>query len=221
MAEEEFEKRTCHLNVMLSQYGGVHSQYDAIHGLKRRITLFGWINDPESGPLGDINERFPDSAFHHKAARLEISSPADPAWLEEVLTSLGGKNACGSVRVTAGVEPYHWEIEGEVVEGTPVEVYLEVSPDAFESIQRQVLDANEHNRIMRAKIVFSAAALPDTDSHFTFLRDLDVSKPGKYAVMGFEIFNTPYFDHTRGRVMSIDRGRDEGCNPLNLRPKDL
>ena len=210
MAEEQSEKRTCDLSVMLSRYGGVHTWYDAKAGLRRRIALIGRVEDPYRTPLGDFDEHYPDSAFHDKPARLEIYSPADPAWLEEVRTSLGDSNACGCVTVRAGVEPDRFEIEGEAVEAEPVEVRLDMSADAFEAIRRQAADADDHHRIMWAKVTLSGDAVPETDSHFTFLKDLDVSKAQEYAVTGFEIFDTRYFDHLRGRVLQIERGRDEG-----------
>lgn len=174
------------------------------------MTLVGRIDDPYRAPLGDIDEHFPDSAFHNKTARLNIYSPADPAWLEEVRTSLGDSNACGYVAVRAGVEPDRFEIEGEAVEAEPVTVRLDMSADAFEAVQRQASDANNHNRIMWAKVALSGVALPETGSHFTFLKDLDVSKTEKYAVTDLEIFDTRYFDHMRGRVLQIEHSRDEG-----------
>ena len=33
MVEEEFEDKTCDLNVMLYRYGGLHTWYDAKNGL--------------------------------------------------------------------------------------------------------------------------------------------------------------------------------------------
>ena len=111
MVEEEFEERTCDLNVMLYRYGGLHTWYDAKNGLKRRITLTGRIDDPSRGPFGDIDDHFPDSTFHNKLVRLEIYSPADLAWLEEIRTSIGDCSSIfGCVSVRAGVEPDRFEI---------------------------------------------------------------------------------------------------------------
>ena len=42
------------------------------------------------------------------------------------------------------------------------------------------------------------------------LKDLDVSKVQDYGVKGFEISGTRYFDHLRGRVLQVERGREEG-----------
>lgn len=210
MTEEESEKRTCNLSVMLSRYGGVQTWYDANVGLRRRIALIGRVDDPYQSPMGDIDEHFPDSAFHDKPARLEIHSPADPAWLEEVRNSLGDRSACGCVTVRASVEPHRFEIEGEEVEAEPVRVRLDMSADAFEAICRQAADADDHHRIMCAKVTLSGDAVPDTDSLFIVLKDLDVSKAQEFAVRDFEIFDTRYFDHLRGRVLQIERGQDEG-----------
>jgi hypothetical protein len=211
MVEEEFEERICDFNVMLYRYGGLHTWYDAKNGLKRCITLTGRIDDPYHGPLGDIDEHFPDSTFHNKPVRLEIYSPADLAWLEEIRTSLGDcSNIFGCVWVRAGVEPDRFEIEGEAVETEPVTVRLDVSADTFETIRRQAADADDHHRIMWAKINLVGNALPETDSHIIFLKDLDVSEAQGYAVTAFEIFDTRYFDHLRDRVLRIDRGQDEG-----------
>lgn len=210
MAEKESEERTCDLNIMLSGYGGVRTWFDAKVGLRRQMTLIGRIDDPYHEPLGDVDEHFPDSAFHNKSARLDIYSPADSAWLDKIRTSLGDRSACGCVAVRAGVEPDRFEIEGETVETEPVTVRLDMCADAFEAIRRQAADANEHNRIMWAKITLSGVALPETDSEFIFLKDLNVSNTGEYAVTAFEIFDTRFFDHTRGRVFQIEHMRDEG-----------
>lgn len=210
MAEKESEERTCDLRVMLSGYGGAHTWYDAKVGLRRKMTLVGWIHDPYHAPLGDIDERFPGSVFHNKAARLDIYSPGDPAWLDRVRTLLGDSDACGRVAVRAGVEPDCFEVLGEAVEDEPVTVRLDMSADAFEAIQRQAADAYNHNRIMGATVALSGAALPKKDSPFIFLKDLDVSKSEEYAVTGFEISNTRHFDHMRGRVLQIEHNLDEG-----------
>ena len=208
MDEEKSEGRICHLNIMLSQFGGVHTWYDQKSGLRRRMTLVGRIDDPHQTPRGDILEIVPDSAFHDKVARLDIHSPADPAWLEEVRTTLGANNACGCVAVRTGVEPHRFECKSEAVDIEPVTVRLDVSADVFEAVRRQAADANEHHRIMWAKVALSGVELPETDRLFTHLKDLNVSKAGQYAVTGFEIFDTRYFDHMRGRVLQTEHTRE-------------
>ncbi len=210
MDDKESEERGCDLSIMLSGYGGVHTWYDAKVGLRRQMTLVGRIDDPCRTPLGDIDDNFPDSAFHNKATCLDIYSPPDPAWLDEVRTSLGDSNACGCVAVSESVEPDRFEVEGEAVEAAPVTVRLDMTADAFEAVRSQAANANEHNRIMWTKFTLSGRALPEKDSHFIFLKDLDISKAEEYAVTGFEIFDTRYFDHMRGRVLQIEHSRDEG-----------
>ncbi len=210
MVEGEFVERTCDLNVMLNWYGGLHTWYNARTGLKRSTTLIGRIDDSYLAPLGNIDPHLPDSSFHGKPVRMEICSPADSEWLDEVRVSLGDSDACGCVSVRKGVEPDRFDIDGEMVEADSVTARLDMRPDAFEAIQRQVVDADDHQRIMRAKITLSGNAIPKADSRFTFLKDLDVSKAQDYAVRDFEIFNTRYLDHLRGRVLQIEPNRDEG-----------
>lgn len=210
MAEEEFEGKICHLNVILYRYGGLHTWYDAKGGLKRLIAFSGRIDDPEIDPLGGIDPGFSASTFHDKSVRLKIHSPTDLPWLEKIRTSLGViSNICGCIWVNANVEPHRFEIGGEAAEEEPVTVHLEVSADTFEAIQQQAARADDHHRIMQAKINLAGDALPETDSPI-FLEDLDVSEAQRYAVTAFEIFDTRYFDHLRDRVLQTERGQDEG-----------
>lgn len=193
------QEKKCGLYIMLFPYGGVSTSYDAANGLKHSMTLVGRIDDA-----------YPISVFHGKTARLKVCAPPDLAWLEEIRTSLGDKNACGGASVSAGVEPPRVELDGEEIDIEPVEIRLDVSTDAFEAIRRQAASADNHHRIMRSEIVLSGAALPETESHFMFLEDLDVSKAQEYAVASFEIVDTRCFDHMRGRVLQKERSRDKG-----------
>lgn len=127
----------------------------------------------------------------------------------------GGKNApCGFVRVRAGLEPERFELFGEMVETEPVEVKLFLGPDVFEAIRRQGAEAYDHCRIMCAKVTLVGDALPATDDSNDYfglkLKDLDISADKVYGISGFEIFDTRYLDHLRGRVLQLDRSREQG-----------
>ena len=218
MPEGQSKESFCDLSMMLFRYGGVNTTYDAKGGIKRRFVLSGRIDDPYVGPLGDpspVGE--PGSAFHDKPVRLEISSPPDPEWLgwpRHIRDTPSISHACGLARVNAGVEPKRFELDGETVEGHAIRVVLAVSADAFEAIRRQASEAYDHRRIMQAKVTLIGESLPETDdptSPFGLdLADLDVSTVQGYAVRDFEISDTRYFDHLRGRVLQVERGRDEG-----------
>ena len=178
------------LELSLLRYGGLSTWYDAKAGQRRRLTLFGLVENGE------------DTAFRYKPVRLNIYSPADPAWLKEVRTSLGEEHACGSVAVTAGVE-------SECVDIEPIAARLDVSAEAFEAISSQAMDADDRNRMMGATLTLSGNAIPDPRRFNMFLEDLDVSKAQEYAVTDFEI-NNGLFDDLRGRVMEVERGMGEG-----------
>lgn len=197
MTEEQSEKRTCDLKLYLSRYGGIHTWYDAKVGLRRSMVLFGRINDHS------------DSAFNGKICKVEVLSPADRALLEEVRALIGEGNPCGIVEVTAGVVPESFELDGEVAEIEPVDVRLHVTSDAFEAINRQATDADAQHRVMMAELTISGDAILEPESRFSnSLNNLDVSKPQRYVVANFEIFDTRYFDHLRDRVLHVERGKD-------------
>ncbi|MFQ5745564.1 MAG: hypothetical protein ACE5HV_18595 [Acidobacteriota bacterium] len=209
-AEEQSEQRTCDLRLALFRYGGVHTWYDATAGLKRRFVLSGCIDDPYRRPSGDIDESGEgDSAFHNKPVRVDISSPPDPKWLGNLGAAGDDGNVFGWIWVTAGVEPERFELDGEAVEAEPVEIKMEMDPDAFEAIRRQAAEADNHCRIMWATVTLAGKSLPKLESRIR-LKNLDVSAPREDTVIGFEIFDTRYTDDLRGRVLQVKRDQDEG-----------
>ena len=85
---------------------------------------------------------------------------------------------------------------------------LKVSADIFEVLRRQAAEAYDHRGVMWATFTLVGEALPKPDSHFIFLKDFDVSALRVYAVGDFEIFDTIYTDHLRGRVLPMERVGD-------------
>ena len=212
MPEGQSKERFCELSMMLFRYSGVSTTYDAKGGIKQSFNLSGHIDDPYRTPLGDIQEFGEgDSVFDGKPVRLEIYSPP------HIRDTPSVSHACGVARVNAGVEPERFELDGETVEGDAILVVLDVSADAFEAIRRQAAEAYDHRRIMRATVTLIGDSLPQTDTPtmstldaMLWLKDLDVAKVQDYGVRGFKISGTRYFDHTRGRVLQVERGREEG-----------
>lgn len=219
MADEQSGEKYCNLRLVLSRYAGVSSSYDAKGGLKRRFVLSGRIDDPYVSPSGDPSPfGEPGSAFHGKPVRVEISSSPDAEILGSIRASyMGGMgDPCGLVRCRSGVAPERFELDGEMVETEPVEVWMQLSPDAFEAIRRQAAEAYDNRRIMWAKVTLVGDSLPATDdprmdSFFGLhLKDLDISADKVYGVRDFEIFDTRHFDRLRGRVLQVERGKDKG-----------
>ena len=218
MHEEQPKERFCDLKMMLFRYSGVSTTYDAKGGIKRSFSLSGRIDDPDPGPSGkSAHFGFPGSTFHDKPVRLEVHSPPDPEWLgwpKHIRDTPSISHACGLARVNAGVEPEEFELFGETIEGPAIRVVLAVSADAFEAIRRQGAEAYDQRRIMQVKVTLIGDSLPETDDDDYIwglrLKDLDVSKVQDYGVRGFEISGTRYFDHLRGRVLQVERGREEG-----------
>lgn len=210
MAEGQAEDRVCDLRLALFRYGGVRSSYDPVVGLMRRVVIVGRIDDPDLGP--GSGPSFSDSRFHGKPVRLEISSPPDPEWLDEIRKTRGVAHACGLVRINAGVESERITLDGGAVEDEPLVAMVVVSADAFEVIRRQAAEAYDHRRVMWANVKLAGDPLPNSDKSLGYicLKDLDVSERRGYAVRSFEIFDTRYIDHLRGRVLPFERGRREG-----------
>lgn len=209
MTDEQSKEKKCDLCLMLSQYRGVNSSYDAKVGLKRGFAFSGRVDDPYVGP---------GSAFHDKQVRVEICSPPDTEILEKIRANYmgGAGKPCGFVRIRAGVEPERFELDGEEAEAEPIEANLHLSPDAFEAIRRQAAEAYDHRRIIGATITLVGDALSATINPESLrpmsvpIKNLDISADKVYGVRGLEIFDTRYFDHLRGRVLEVDRGRGEG-----------
>jgi hypothetical protein len=210
MAEDQSEERTCDLRLVLFWYGGVHTSYDAKAGLKRSLLLKGRIDDPHVDFSGHSWPKEPASAFHDKPVHLEVSSSFDSEWWERIRAKLGAADACGLVKVRAGVEPERVEPEyDEPYEVEPVQIRLVVSADAFEAIWRQTAEADSQRRTMRANVTLVGDALPESDCMpFIDLKDFDVSGDREYAVGSFEIHGG-HFDRLRGRVQPIERARGE------------
>lgn len=221
MPEEQSKERFCDLRMLLFRYGGVSTTYDAKGGIKKSFSLSGHIDDPYQSPLGDIQEFGEgDSVFDGKPVHLEIYSPPDPDWLEwpkHIRDKPSISHACGLASVNAGVEPENFELDGETVEGDAIRVVLAVNADAFEAIRSQAAEAYDQRRILQAKATLIGDALPEPDEPpvsalglWLKPKDLDVSKAQEYGVRDFEISGTRYFDHLRGRVLQVERGRGEG-----------
>lgn len=210
MAEDQSEKRTCDLRLMLFWYGGVHTSYDANEGVKRRLLLKGRIDDTHVDFSGRARPEEPASAFHDKPVHLEIASSFDSVWLKRFRAKLGAPDACGLVRVSAGVEPERVEPEyDEAFEVEPIQIRLVVSADAFDAIWRRVAEADRQRHTMQANITLVGNSLPESDCMpFIDLKDFDVSEDREYAVGSFEI-HAGYGDRLRGRMRPIERGRGE------------
>lgn len=211
MGEEQFEPRSCKLDLALLRYGGVKTSYDAKTGLRRSTVLSGRIHDRYDHYIGPL--ALGDSAFDGKPVHVDISSPPDLSWLEEIRDRHGVDGACGAAFVKAGVEAEQVEPEiGEPFEVEPVQVTVMVSTDAFEAICRQAAEAHDHRRIIGATVILAGNSLPSPRLKEVSIRpkELDVSADRGYAVSSFEIFDSRYTDHLRGRVLRVERGREEG-----------
>ncbi len=184
------QQRTCDLRIIV-QRSSVSACYDDRTGLHQKLTLRGCIAD---------SPYMTAPHFHGKYILLEMGSPPDREWLEKIRADLGGDQVCGVTSITAGVEPDRFELDGDMVEAEPISIWLEVRPDAFEAISHLAKEADRRNEILRAAVKLTGDRLPDTQSSFTFLKDLDVSEQRDYAVESFEITETGWLDRWRGRV---------------------
>jgi hypothetical protein len=207
----EMHEKSCRFRLVLFWYGGVDTSYDAKAGVERSLHLKGRIYDPYVYEFsGHSSPTEPASAFHDKPVDLSISSPGDSKWLKRFRAKLGAPDACGLVRVRAGVEPERVEPEyDEPFEVEPVQIRLAVSADAFEAIWRQTAECDSQRRTMRAEVTLVGASLPESNCMpFIDLKDFDVSQDREYAVGSFEIHGG-YVDRLRGRMRTIERGRCE------------
>jgi hypothetical protein len=220
MAEEKPEQRTCNMNLRVSGYGGATNSYDPSNGMEQSFALSGHIDDPYITALGDIDSCLSDSTFDNKSVRVEFSSPPDTEWL----AGLHCSNACGSVVIDAHVNPEQYEHDGESFEIQPVRVIIMVDPTTFETIRRQAAEASYHRRIMNLKVTLADESLPEPKSQYggLDLKDLDVSERRGYAIGNFEIFDTIYTDHSRDRVLEVERNskKDYGTS-LNVKLNDV
>jgi len=99
-----------------------------------------------------------------------------------------------------------------MVEDAAVRVFLGVSIDLFDAIYRQVADAYAQRRLLQASLSLfgEPLTLREPRTMFVSLKDLDVSVTRTYPVERFEIFDTRYLDHMRGRILPIEPKQDQG-----------
>jgi hypothetical protein len=187
--------------LLLSEYSRVSVSYDANDGQQRCFVLSGLVDNPyiDDGP------DFSAPHFNRKPVRVEIYAPPDPDWLCQILGDEDAKIACGLVQVNANVDPDIFKLEDEVVEDEPIIVWLRLDADVFEALRHQAAEAHRERRILGATLRLVGSKLPETDSHFIFLKDLDVSERQVFAVGSFEISNTRYIQRFRGRVRQVER----------------
>jgi hypothetical protein len=142
---------------------------------------------------------------------MEISSPINHGWLERLRSSFGDGQACGFVKFCAGLEPdrIEDEFDSEILEVEPVQACLSVSPDAFEAIHRQVIDAIAQCRILMATLTLSIDDFSDPKETLIGLEDLDVSKTQKHLIKDFDIDDIPYFERLRSRGLYVKTGQDK------------
>lgn len=191
MLKDQDKERFCVLTIQLNSYSGESTtySYSAKDGIKRIFTL-----------SGHIDHRFRRaSAFDGRFVRLEFNSPPGPEWLG--LPS-GISHACGVARVNVGVDPRTFELDDRTIEDHAIRVLLAVSPDAFEAIRSQVVEAYDHRRILNASVTLIGDSLPQTEINSPLdlelePEDLDVSKVHDYYVRDFRIWDTGDFDHQR------------------------
>lgn len=187
------KERECELVVNVDHYCGLRSSYDVKNGLLQAFKLSGKIIDEDSSPY--INKPAP---FNNKPVRIEIYSKTDEEFLERICMDYTGGmgEPCGVVRVNAGVKPEQYENPyGEIDEFQPVSMDLFLTPVAFESIRRQVVEAHSLQLILRMQLtLFGEALLPlvrDKRMAVTIKpHELDVSVFHGYGVKHIVIFTT-------------------------------
>lgn len=203
MADDQTNRRTCDLRVMLSGYG-VKTEYDAANGYKREMTLPGHVDDS----IADI---YQDERFHGKPVHISLSTPPDQSWLDGIKTAAAVDNTCGGVIVNANVEAELFESDGETLKVEPIRVAVAMTSESFEGMRCLASEAYDRGRIACAIVTLDGKSLPEISSRIGLLhlKDLDVSVQREYAVRRITLFETRQIAHRGEHVVPIDRGQDQ------------
>ena len=170
-------KKTCSLSILVTEKGFLENAYNLNRGLGRSLRL-----------VGKIDESDQRTAFHQKSTAINFRLSSNDSWLEEMQVLTNEPEAIGAVSVAEFLAPLRYELDGETHENEPIQLRIELSPEAFEAICFHVTHLNEN--IISIKLELSGSALPSTDTNFVFLSDLDISKNKTYAVTSIAMSDT-------------------------------
>ena len=191
-------EKTCELKLVLDRWGHGNMSYDP-KGLRQELILSGCAVD---NFLGE-----PESDFWGKRAELYISSPPEDDKLAKIRAEHDVSAACGHLVVREGLKSQSQTFERETIVLNPIIARLDVNPEAFEFIRRQ-LNKRDDGDAFSASLTLIGNKLPELEEDWPELRlqDLDVSETRRYAIGSFKAHSVI---GERPRVLPIRRQEDE------------
>lgn len=168
-------------------------------GIAREMCLEGRIDDPYQSILGDIFENEAGSKFSW--APILINLYQDDDNIDELSKSFD-KKAIGNLAVRKNVEIQKFNYNGEEHIDPPVNVWMNLPKDIFESVSKTAELNKNHKKLgwinFEVKVAQKHLLDPDHDGDsvlYPRLKDLDVSKNRdlELPIMGFS-FGQTIFD---------------------------
>jgi hypothetical protein len=149
------------------------------------LTLSGFVSQSE-----DQWTEAKAVSFSGSKVRLQIVAPnADPKW-KQFAADEGLEHVCGWIKINANREAKTFEFDDEDGFGPPINVLVAVEPDMFNTLQRQIAEADRRQRSIGARLDLSGKSLPEKTEAMEWLTltDLVHAEPRQYAVVGFQVY---------------------------------
>jgi len=134
------------MRILINDWFGPKSGFNDRSELSHTtISLQGWIDDPEVGPLGDIEEGYPDSIYSFKKSRINISlSDHERNWSFEIPREL----ASNAPPIRGVCEIYGEDDHAlyETLNGVAI-FYLTVQKNSWDALMQCLHFAHLQNRL--------------------------------------------------------------------------
>lgn len=187
------------IRAYIDKYHPPSLDFSLDEGIVREMRLEGRIDDPYQSILGDIFENEAGSKFSWAPILIHLYQ-GNHSIAE--LSKNCDRKALGSLAVRRNVEVKTFHLQGEEHVDHPVQVWMDVTEDIFESVAKSLeLNAN-HKKLgcisFDVKVVKKQLLKPERDGDFFLyprLADLDVSQNQGLVlpIMGFS-FGQTIFD---------------------------
>lgn len=190
------------LRILIEDWNGPGAELgEEVNNSKIKMSLEGWIDDPEVGPLGDIYEGYADSIYSFKPARINVVlNDGDHEWPFQIPSEVEGDFP--SVRGVGRIYAEEEHALYESLDGVAI-FYLSVPQDYWDVLLQSLQITHARKRFQSWNIDY---LIPETslntderDGWFGWEssklrgvrpRHFDTTKTMVLGVFDFDFFNT-------------------------------
>lgn len=227
----------CNVTLLIDRFYEPSIEYSASNGIGRRFTLFGVMEDGDSGPLG-FGPVTPRSSFHDCGVKVEVKTPLDLDTLNRLqINRLEDSNdlvqdpssplaICGAFSTDKDLRGKVFSDDGLDFELEPIEVFLWLPCDAFEDLFSQVTASQRNKRILSIRLCLVGKELSKIEAsngrEFGLsLRDLDITEKHVYAVQSFDSSETTIAIPKRQRFSKAHWEKDAPTTSLRVQLSEI